>query len=116
MSGYVGAAGVEPGDELVEPSTTRPKNGSPLSPGRPGGRGATIGKTGRGAAWLARQSGGLEVPSSNLGAPTIGKPRSGGAFFSPVSTADGPVDAVFPVSSPAEAPTTPGAIANIANA
>jgi SEC-C motif-containing protein len=24
---------------------------------------------GRGAAWLARQSGGLEVPSSNLGAP-----------------------------------------------
>ena len=25
---------------------------------------------GRGAAWLARQSGGLEVPSSNLGAPT----------------------------------------------
>ncbi len=28
---------------------------------------------GRSAAWLARQSGGLEVPSSNLGAP-IGKP------------------------------------------
>ena len=27
------------------------------------------GLAGRGAAWLARQSGGLEVPSSNLGAP-----------------------------------------------
>ena len=30
----------------------------------------TVSFTGRGAAWLARQSGGLEVPSSNLGAPT----------------------------------------------
>jgi hypothetical protein len=29
----------------------------------------TVGEAGRGAAWLARQSGGLEVPSSNLGAP-----------------------------------------------
>ena len=35
--------------------------------------------TGRGAAWLARQSGGLEVPSSNLGAPT-GSPAGRGAF------------------------------------
>src|SRR5581483_11114791 len=31
---------------------------------------------GRGAAWLARQSGGLEVPSSNLGAP-MKAPRGG---------------------------------------
>ena len=28
-------------------------------------------RTGRGAAWLARQSGGLEVPGSNPGAPTV---------------------------------------------
>jgi hypothetical protein len=33
---------------------------------------------GRGAAWLARQSGGLEVPSSNLGAPIGRKPRKTG--------------------------------------
>src|SRR5438105_2237865 len=30
-------------------------------------------RTGRGAAWLARLSGGQEVPSSNLGAPTLQK-------------------------------------------
>ena len=30
---------------------------------------AKMARSGRGAAWLARQSGGLEVPSSNLGAP-----------------------------------------------
>jgi hypothetical protein len=35
---------------------------------------------GRGAAWLARQSGGLEVPSSNLGAPTYRNPRPRGGF------------------------------------
>src|SRR4029078_5263164 len=29
----------------------------------------TLRGTGRGAAWVARSSGGLEVPSSNLGAP-----------------------------------------------
>src|SRR6266550_6423636 len=34
--------------------------------------------TGRGAAWLARLSGGQEVPGSNPGAPTREKPRSGG--------------------------------------
>ena len=36
--------------------------------------------SGRGAAWLARQSGGLEVPSSNLGAPTpTSRRKCGGA-------------------------------------
>jgi hypothetical protein len=48
--------------------------GHPPTPKRLGS-----GPAGRGAAWLARQSGGLEVPSSNLGAPT-GKPRFCGAF------------------------------------
>jgi hypothetical protein len=33
---------------------------------------------GRGAAWLARQSGGLEVPSSNLGAPMREAAGNGG--------------------------------------
>src|SRR5262249_4520258 len=33
--------------------------------------------TGRGAAWLARQSGGLEVPGSNPGAPTGNRLRAG---------------------------------------
>src|SRR3954468_10883441 len=41
---------------------------------------ANLGPTGRGAAWLARLSGGQEVPSSNLGAPTRERPCNPGLF------------------------------------
>jgi hypothetical protein len=37
--------------------------------------------TGRGAAWLARQSGGLEVPGSSPGAPMRGKAAWQAAFL-----------------------------------